>query len=88
MFIGLRVTVVFIEPAPVDSFNRPIGGTARHVAHDEHPSAEVVHPFTEAVVGFDAVPEPNDRSGRSTLLATLSERDTSNRSEFEFLTDE
>ena len=55
LFFGLRVIVVRIEPAPVNSFNPPIGGAAWCVAHDEHPSVAVVHPFTEPVLGFDAV---------------------------------
>jgi len=54
LFFGLTLIVVFIEPAPVGSFNPPIGGAAWRVAHDEHPSVAVVRPFTEDV-GFDAV---------------------------------
>jgi hypothetical protein len=58
LFCGLLVIVVLIEPAPVGSFNPPIGSGACRVAHDEHPSVAVVHPFTEAVTGFDAVRAP------------------------------
>jgi hypothetical protein len=63
---GFRVIVVLIEPAPVGSFNPPIGCAAWRVAHDEHPSVAVVHPFTEAVTGFDAV---RARSPTITLVA-------------------
>ena len=55
LFFGLPVIVVLIEPAPVSSFNPPIGGAAWRVADDEHPSVAVVHPVTEAVIGFEAV---------------------------------
>jgi hypothetical protein len=51
LFFRLRVIVVLTDPAPVGSFNPPIGGAAWRVAHDEHPRAVVVHP----VIGFDAL---------------------------------
>jgi hypothetical protein len=55
LFFGLRVIVVLIEPAPVNSFDLPIWDTAWRVAHDEHPSVAVVHPVAEAVIGFEAM---------------------------------
>lgn len=66
LFFGLWVIVVLIEPAPVNSFNPPIGSAAWRVAHDEHPSVAVVHPVTEAVTGFDAV---QARAATITLVA-------------------
>jgi hypothetical protein len=65
-FLGLRVIIVLIEPTPVGSFNPPIGRAARGVAHDEHPSAAVIHPFAEAVIGFDVV---RARPATSSLVA-------------------
>jgi len=56
-FFGPRAIVVLIEPAPVNSFDPPIGGAAWRVAHDEHPSIAVVYPVTEAVIGFEAIRE-------------------------------
>ena len=52
---GLRVLAVLVEPVLLGSFNPPIGSAAWRVANDEHPSAAIVHPFTEAVTGFDAM---------------------------------